>query len=90
MHEGNSLKFGGSMDNDKPMNYNYILGFIGQMSRSQQEQINSVLGPLLHSDVSDVSWKRLIGAVFSISKNLRSKGQRIWSPHDQIWAKMQF
>ena len=34
--------------------------------------------------------KRFIGAVLSISENLRSKGQRPSSPHDQIWAKLQF
>ena len=34
--------------------------------------------------------KRLIGAVLSISENLRSKGQKPSLPYDQIWAKLQF
>ena len=34
--------------------------------------------------------ERLFGAVLGISQNLRSRGQRPSSPHDQIWAKLQF
>ena len=34
--------------------------------------------------------QQLIGAVLSISENLRSKGQRQSFLHDQKWAKLQF
>ena len=53
----------------------------------------TVLEPQLYSDVPDRYFcqsERLIGAVLSFSENLRSEGQRPTSPHDQIWAKLQF
>ena len=34
--------------------------------------------------------KRLIGTMLHISENLRSKGHRPSSSHEQIWAKLQF
>ena len=37
-----------------------------------------------------VNQKKIIGTVSSISEKLRSKDQRPSSPHDQIWAKLQF
>ena len=33
---------------------------------------------------------KLTGAVVNISDNLKSKSQRVWSPHDQIWSQLQF
>ena len=37
-----------------------------------------------------LSSKKFIGAVLTISENLRSKSQRSRSQHDPIWAKIGF
>ena len=53
----------------------------------------SVLEPQLHSDVPVRNFcqsKRHFRAVWSISEHLRSKGQRLSSPYNQRWGKLQF
>ena len=68
----------------------------GPISRSPDDQIWAKIqfwrrNSILTCQVGDfVNQKRLIGAMLSISENLRSKVQRSRSPDDPIWAKLQF
>ena len=72
-----------------------ILVFKGQRSRSQ-DQIWAKIQFWSHNSIQVyqvgpfIDGKDLFLVVSSTSENLRSKCQNPSSPHDQIWAKLQF
>ena len=93
MHEGNSLKLGGSFICGMTMNC-AMLGFIGQRSMSLLDQIWAKL-PVwdlntiqMYQVAAFVNGKDLLGQSESISESFRSKGQSSRSLHDQIWANI--